>query len=210
MSDSPNRATLRKKTQSAFAHRRAANEVLDSIADMQAKWNGAIAKLDADTGAALDIDYEATWAISDVFEADSHDAGAQHKATLRQSLRSALSHKRLADEICDSIEEMQAAHNALMAKLDAEAGTLDDGDYVDTLTLAVVDADAEGEEAQHKASLRKSMRSAMANKRAADQIMDALTEIQEQFNAALAVLDTGTINGAMAGFAVSELDPDAE
>lgn len=210
MSDSPNRASLRRKCEVAFSHRRAANEVLDSIADTQAKWNAAIAQLDADADGSLDTDYEDNHAISDLFEADDEQAGAQHKAILRKSLRSALSHRRLADEICDSIEEMQAAHNALMAKLDAEGGTLDDGDYEDSLALDVIDSDAEGEDAQHKASLRKSMRSAMRNKRAADQIMDALSEMQEQFNAALAQLDAGSINGAMAGFAVSELDPDAE
>ena len=119
MSDSPNRATLRKKTENAFSHRRAANEVLDSIADTQAKWNAALAKLDADADITLDTDYEATLAITDVFEADDERAGAQHKQTIRKSLRSALSHKKLADEICDAIEEMQAAHNAAMAKLDA-------------------------------------------------------------------------------------------
>lgn len=210
MTDSPNRATLRRKTEVAFAHRRLANEVLDSIADSQAKWNGTIAKLDADTGAALDTNYEATWAISDLFEADEEARGAQHRATLRKSLRSALAHRKLADEICDAIEEMQAAQNALLAKLDAEAGTLNDGDYEATLALEVIDADAEGDDAQHKATFRRSLRSAMANRRAADQIMDAITTMQSQFNAALAVLDTGSINGAMAGFAVTALDPDAE
>ncbi len=148
--------------------------------------------------------------ISDLFEADDEQAGAQHKQTIRKSLRSAIAHKKLADEIADSIEEMQAANNAVLAKLDAEAGTLNDADYEDTLTLSVIDDDGEGSEAQHKQSLRKSLRSAMANKRAADQIMDAIKAMQESFNAAMVVLDTGSINGAMATFQVTALDPDAE
>ena len=335
MSDSPNRATLRRKTEAALAHRRLANEILDSIVDSQNKWNKLIAKLDADDAASLDQDYSdsagaaeitditcvadssgsldgtyfimyepsgsvAFWidvddsgtiepahgadrsveittiatddadtvvagkvqaaidgdsafsaavlgavvtvtnaaegdvtdadagtsgftmdvtsqgsaalGISDLFDADAEGEDAQHKASLRKSLRSALAHKKLADEICDSIEEMQAAMNALEAKLDAEAGTLNDTDYASSLGLSVLDGDidAEGEDAQHKASLRRSLRSAMANRRAADQILDALIAMQEAFNASMDELDAGNVNGAHAGFAVDELDPDAE
>ena len=210
MSDSPNRATLRRKTEVAFAHRRAANEVLDSIADTQAKWNAALAQLDADTAGALDADYSANHAISDSFEADDEQAGAAHKQTIRKALRSALSHKKLADEIADFIEEMQAAHNAAMAKLDADSPILGDVDYVSSLGLSVIDDDGEGSEAQHKTSLRKSLRSAMRNKRAADQIMDALKAMQESFNASMALLDAGTVAGAHAALQVAALDPDAE
>ena len=210
MSDTQNRATLRRKTEVAFAHKRLANEILDSIADTQAKFNSAMDKLNADTAGALDTNYAATESITDLFEADDEKAGAQHKATLRKSLRSALAHKKLADEIADAMEEMQAAHNAAMAKLDAQAGTLTDTNFAALLGLDVIDADAEGDEAQHKASFRKSLRSAMANRRAADQIMDAITSMQSSFNDSMAALDAGSVAGAHAGFKVDVLDPDAE
>jgi len=205
---SQHKATRRQSLRSALAHRRMADEILDSIADSQAKWNATMDKLDADTAAALDTDYEASGAITDLFEADESVVG-QHKVTLRETLRSALAHKRLADEIADAMEEAQTAYNAMLIKLDTQAGTLTDTDWVDTLGLEALGADGEGIEAQHKASLRKSLRSALAHKRLADEIMGALVALQVSINDSLAALDAGSVNGAHAGFKVSELDPDA-
>lgn len=204
-----NKASLRKKTRSAMSHKRLADEILDSLADSQAKWNAAMAKLDADTAIALDTDYAATLSISDVVEFDGEGSQAQHKRSLRESLRSALSHRKLADELADSLEEMQAAHNAMMAKLDAQAGTLADVDWVATIGLAAIDLDSAGTQAQHQRSFRESFRSAMAHKNAADAILDAVSGLQAAMNASLAQLDLGNVNGAHAGFAVSAIDPDA-
>lgn len=208
--DAQHKATLRVSLRSALSHRRLANEMLDGLKLAQDQFNAAMDKLDADTAAALDTDYEATLAISsdDAFEADDNKAGAQHKATLRRSLQSALSHRRLANELADSLEELQTAHNALMVKLDAEAGTLDDTDYEATLSVDVISADTKEAGAQHKATLRRSLRSALAHRRLADQILDSYVELQQALNSALAQIDGGTVNGQMAQFKVTPIEPD--
>lgn len=204
------KATLRVSLRSALSHRRLANELIDGIKLAQDQFNAAMDKLDADSAVALDTDYEATLAISsdEAFEADEQKAGAQHKATLRRSLRSALSHRRLADEIADSVEEAQTAINAMLVKLDAEAGTLDDTDYESTLALEVTAADTNEAGAQHKATLRRSLRSALSHRRLADQILDAIVGLQGAMNSALAQLDTSSVNGNMAQFKVTAIEPD--
>lgn len=205
------KATRRQSMRSALAHRRLADELLDSLADSQSKFNGLVAQLDAEDKDSGNHTSVAAFAISDVFEADGEGSGAQHKASLRKSLRSALAHKKLADEIADAMEEMATAQNALVTKLDADldTGSYSDTDYAASLALEAIDADGEGTEAQHKASLRKSLRSALAHRRLADEVMDAIVEWQSQYNAALAVLDTDWDAGDLAGIGATELDPDA-
>jgi len=206
---SQHKATRRKSLRSAMAHRKLADTILDSIAQSQTQFNATMDKLNADTSAALDINYESSLAISSPVEFDNVESGAQHKVSLRKSLRSALAHKRLADEIADAVEEQQVAINALLVKLDAQAGVLADVNFVSTLGLEVIDADGAGSDAQHKVSLRKSLRSALAHRRLADEIIDAIVALQESMNDSLAALDAGSVNGAHVGFKVSELDPDA-
>lgn len=159
---------------------------------------------------AVSIDYEATGAVTDLFAPDAIGTGAQHKATLRKSLRSALSHKKLADEIVDAIEELQVGYNAMLVKLDAEAGTLNDTNYSSTLILTAVASDAVGTDAQHKAAFRKSLKSALVHSRLADQILDAITATQASFNATLVLLDAGTIGGTEhVANQVTAINPDA-
>lgn len=146
--------------------------------------------------------------ITDLFEADEPKLPAQHKSTLRRTLQSSLSHRKMANEVADSIEEFQTALNAWMVKLDAESGTLNDTDYVSTLGLDVIDSDGVGSEAQHKSSFRRSMQSALSHKRLADQILDAISGMQGAMNSSLAALDAGSVNGAHAGFKVDPIDPD--
>ena len=206
---SQNKASMRKKLRSALAHKKAADKLLDSILDSQTKWNSAMDKLQADNPASLDVNYASTRSIADMFEADGEGSGAQHKASLRDSLHSALAHRHLADELCDALEEFQTAHNALMVKLDAEAGTLDDVTYASLLSVTPIDRDGEGSGAQHKASLRKSLRSAVANKSLADSMLDAIWELQTALNSELALLDTSVVAGSSSR-KVSVIDPDAE
>lgn len=203
-----NKASMRSKLRSALAHKKAADEFLDSLKDSQSKWNSAMDKLQADTPAALDTNYYATKKISDVYESDGPNSGSQHKASLRNTMRSALAHRKLADELCDSLEEMQHAHNALMLKLDAEAGVLSDVDYASSLGVSAIDRDGEGSEAQHKASMRKSLRSALANQSLADSILDAMWALQTAMNSELALLDTGAVAGSSSR-KVSVINPDA-
>lgn len=203
-----NASSLRRRLRSAVAHKRLADTLLDSLKESQTALNAALDKLDADSDVALDTDYEATLAISPVVEFDGKGTGAQHGQSLRKTLRSALAHRRLADEIADAMEEWQVAFNAWMAKLDAEAGTLASTDFVADLAVEVVDADGEGYDAQHKATLRKSLISALANRPLADTILTSIVEMQEAMNASLAALDAGDVNGEHAGFKVAVIDPD--
>jgi len=203
-----NKASMRSKLHSALAHKKAANKFLDSILDSQQKWNSAMDKLQADSPVALDMNYAATQSITNIYEADDV-GGGQHKATLRATMRSALAHRRLADELCDALEELQTAHNALMVKLDAEAGTLAATDFEASLSLSVIDSDAEGEDAQHKATLRKSLRSALSSKSLADSIVDAMSALQSAVNSQLALLDTSIVAGS-SGNKVAVIEPDAQ
>jgi len=204
------KATKRQSLRSALCHRRLANELLDSIADSQAKWNLTMAKLDADTDGAIATDYASSNPIIDVFDPDHEGEEAQHKRTLRQTLRSALSHRRLADEIADALEEQQVAYNLFLAKLDADSATAD-GDYESTANITPLDPDHEGEEAQHKRSFRESLRSALCHRRLADEIIDAITDLQNQMNTSFADIDAnaGAVNGRHSGFTVTELEPDS-
>ena len=148
-SDSRSKTTKREKLRSAMSHKRAADAWLDALATSQAQWNSAMAKLDPDTAAALDADYVSTQSLSSLYEADGEEAGAAHKSSLRLTMRSAFAHKRLADEMADSMEEWQASYGAMLAKLDAEAGTLNDTNYVSLLAVDEIDRDQEGSDAQH-------------------------------------------------------------
>jgi hypothetical protein len=203
------KASMRKKLRSALAHKKAADKLLDSIVTSQTKWNSAMAKLQADNPASLDTNYTATQAITPKYEADGEGSDAQHKVSLRNTMRSALAHRKLADELCDALEEIQTAHNALMAKLDAEAGTLNDTNYVALIAVTPIDRDGEGSEAQHKVSLRKSLVSALANKSLADSILDSIWSLQTALNSELALLNTSVVAGSSARV-VSVIQPDAE
>lgn len=203
------KSTLRKSLRSALSHKKLADDILDVIADYQSKLNATLAKLAADSTIALDTDYEASGAITDLFDADGESTEAQHKATLKKSLISALKHKKLAEDILDSLEEVQTSYNALLVKLDSQGGTLTDTDFAATLAVSEVDPDAEGSEAQHKSSFRKTLRSALSHSRLADQIIDAISGGQSSLNSALADLDSGTL-ASMASYQVTEIDPDSE
>ena len=203
---SPHQRTLRQSLRSALSHKRLADQLLDVLVTSQNAWNTTSAKIAADSAVALDTDYVSTGDVT-TFDFDAAGTLAQHKASLRVSLRSALAHKYLADEIIDAIEEFETALNTLHAKLDAEAGTLNDTDFVSLLGLTAIDPDAEGILAQHKASMRTSMKSALSHSRLADQILDSVAALQTTFNTALAVLDGTSI--AVASAPVTAIDPDA-
>jgi hypothetical protein len=201
----PHQRTLRQSLRSALSHKRLADQLLDTLVAAQNAWNTTSAKIAADSTGALDTDYNGGDLTA--FDFDAAGTLAQHKASLRTSLRSALAHKYMADEIIDAIEEFETALNTLHAKLDAEAGTLNDTDYASLLGLTALDPDAEGILAQHKATMRTSLKSALSHSRLADQILDSLAGLQSTFNTALAVLDTTSI--AVEAAPVTAIDPDA-
>jgi hypothetical protein len=204
----PHKATLRRSLQSALKHRSAANELLDGIVRAQMAMNAMMDKLDVDDTATLDEDYESTAAISDMFEADAPALPARHKATLRRTFTVALSHRSLANEVVDVMEEIQTAINATLVKLDAQGGELTDNDFAAMLAVSVTDADSELLPAQHRASVRRSLTVAFSHRRLARVIVDAIIEMQQNLNAALAQIDTGDIDGEMTQYKVTVIEPD--
>lgn len=68
------------------------------------------------------------------------DGNGQHRAKLRAILRSALASKRGANELLDAVIELQAQHNALLAKLDADsADTGGDSNYSALLAVTPIE-----------------------------------------------------------------------
>jgi hypothetical protein len=66
------------------------------------------------------------------------DGNGQYRAKLRVILRSALASKRGANELLDAIIELQAQHNALLAKLNADIGVTDTN-YVALLAVTPIE-----------------------------------------------------------------------
>lgn len=68
------------------------------------------------------------------------DGNGQYRAKLRTILRSALASKRGANELLDAVLELQAQHNALLVKLDADsADTGGDSDYEALLAVEPIE-----------------------------------------------------------------------
>ena len=192
-----NKATVRTKLRSALAHKRAADTLLTAIVGTQNAWNAIIAKLATDTPGALDTNYAATKSITSLFDADAASK-AQHKQTLRKTVRSALANRMAADEICDALEEVQVAINALLVKLDAEAGVLNDTDYVDLLAVAPMVLTDRLTDGQHHSTLFNTVKSGLANEPLANDVLGALRALQLALNSQLALLDTSLLTGSAA------------
>lgn len=61
-----------------------------------------------------------------------------NRSNLRRTLEVALANRKLSDELIDELVEMQTAFNALLAKMDADAG-ITDVDYESTLAVTPVE-----------------------------------------------------------------------
>lgn len=210
------KATLRRAAEVAMANKGLANLMLDSLSEMQAQFNSLMDKLDADNTASLDTDYEATLEVtSNLVDGQDASTDAPYKAKWVGVLRSVLKHKGMADETLDALEEAQVAFNALLVKLDAEGGTMNDTDYESTLAVADVEADESQADGPHKASYRRVWEMAMANSRVSDAFVDGLSGMQAALNDALAQLDvdgggaTGALTGLYVPFKVTPLDPES-
>lgn len=176
------KATDRRSLRSALRHKRAADTWLDVVSEMATNVVGAAAKVAADTDGTWDTDYEATWASSEI-DWDATGEDAQHKAAMRKVMINSLSHKKLANEIVDAIEEAQISFNAVLAQMDADAGTLSNDATYEAYRIAdVLDADAEGDDAQHKVSFKKSLRAALSHRSLADSLLADLVAMQEAVN----------------------------
>jgi hypothetical protein len=178
---SSNTRTLR----SALKHKRAADMWLDGVINLiQQNENDVLAKIAADTNTAWDTNYAATLGAQ-ALDADVGLTG-QHKATFRQILRSSLSHKKLADEICDILEEISVSYNAILARMDADAGTLSSDAVYEAFRIADEDLILDGSGVlggQHKASSLKSLESALCHKGLAAKLIADMAEVQGVVNA---------------------------
>lgn len=206
------KASKRVSLRSALRHKKLADSLLDSLVTTQIAFNALMDKIDADNSATLDVDYVSTQVLDNNFAPDAAGTGAQHAATFRRTLVVALSHNALADEILDAMEEVETTHNTLLAKLDAEAGVLNDVDYASTLGIVATDSDGAGSNAQHKASFRASLKSALSHSSLANDILDTIIGLQDAMNSALAALDGDAGVGALLGlytpFKVEVINPD--
>lgn len=118
--EAQHKAPLRRVMRSSLAHKRMANEIVDAIEEAEVSFNAVLAQMDADLGTLSDdATYEA-YRITDVIDPDATGTEAQHKASLRQSLRKALSHKELADSILADLVAMQAGVNSLIDDIQAK------------------------------------------------------------------------------------------
>lgn len=175
------KASNARSLRSALKHKRAADTLLADLAELETNVAGATAKVAADTNTSWDTDYEATWATAET-DWDAVGVQAQHKAPLRRVLISSLAHKRLGNEIADAMEEMQVSFNAILAQMDADSGTLSNDATYEAYRIVVLDPDAEGTQAQHKASLRRSLRSALSHKDLADELLADIVAAQTAIN----------------------------
>lgn len=175
------KATDRRSMRSALRHKRAADTLLDGLTELAANTTGAAAKVAADTNTTWDVDYVDLWAVSET-DWDAVGVESQHKAAMRKVMINSLSHKRLANEIVDAMEEAQVSMNAVLAQMDADAGTLSIDSVYEAFRVIAIDPDAEGTEAQHKVSFRKSLRKALAHNSLADSVIDDLVAAQAAVN----------------------------
>ena len=168
---------------SALKHKNAANSLLDVIEGLTSTISEAAAKVAADSNGAWDQDYITTLGI----EATDFDAKTigQHKASLRKILIDKLCHKYLGNEMSDVLEEAEVSLNAVLAKMDAGAGTLDPVDANwDALKVDVSDVDAYRgyEEGQMRTSFKKVLISALSHTRFGRETADEIKAIQEGIN----------------------------
>lgn len=206
---SQHKRSLREVLVSGLANKKLANAYIDGLVAAQTQFNAAMDKLDAESGEpTIATDY-GTLAIASVLSADA-PLRAQNTATPRKSMRSAMMNKRVGDALVDSLSDAQSAVNAMLAKLDAQAGTLADTDFEATLAIQAIDADSSLPGAQNKAPARKVMTAAIAHRKGADMVMDALVALADAMDAALAQIDTGSVSTMMAAYKVAVIDPDAE
>jgi hypothetical protein len=134
--------------------------------------------------------------------------GGPSRTTLRELMRRTLATYKNADlavdQILNAIVQLQSNYSALLAKLDAQAGTLTSTDFVSQLSVGVLDPDAP----IMGSSIRQIFSVALAAKNAADKILDLIVSLQTNFNAALAMLDNGTFTQVMKQFKVASIDWD--
>lgn len=200
------KAIRRKALSSALASKKTADAVLKSLVDIQTGLNKTMAKIKADNAAALDTDYEATCAMGQIVDWDKSADDHGHRAPLRKALKFGLYSRELAGELIACFEELQLAHDAMCAKLDAEAGTLAATDWADLKIEPITDGSAPMAGRAHQ-SMKRWLEVSLCSKQLSTEIIEAIKTAQEALNATLDALDAGTIASVPAAQPV--IEPDA-
>lgn len=175
------KASKQRTLESAMKHRKGAEEWLRVVDELNEKIAEVKAKVAADADGTWDTDYVTTGGVTEL-DWDVALEG-QHRQPLRKIVIETMAHKKLGNLIADMLEEAQVTLNAVLTQMDADAGTLSDDATYEALRIAnVIEPDAKGFGAQHDATLRQTMRSAISQRKLADELIDALKGIQDGLN----------------------------
>jgi hypothetical protein len=175
------------------------------MASMQTRMSSILTDTSAD--ATVMGDYSTGYESVSTISPDAAGTSAQHKASQRTSLRSALRNKGLADDILDSMDELDAAMDYVVSQLVLDIGVAPgtNGSYAEGV-VTEDDPSASAGGAPHNASRRRSLEVSLCHSSLADAIIDGLVEMQSQWNQLLPLLDGGDGTNTLS---VSILDPDA-
>ena len=177
---SQHKSSRRKTVISAMKHKNAANSMLDVLEELTANIAAARVKVGADTDTAWDTDYVATNGVVAV-DMDLKSIG-QNKASLRKQLIDKMAHKRLGNEVADTLEEGQVTLNLILAQMDADAGTLsNDATYEAFRILSPADADSSGS-GPSKASFRSVMQKAVKHTVFGSSLVDEIVAVHADLN----------------------------
>lgn len=204
------KATFRNSMRSALSHKKLADDMLDNILTLQTRMASMMSSLDDDAGTvggSLAGTYTATYPSTFTLSIDTPGEEAQHKATPRISLRSALRNKGLADDLLDSMDELDASMDVVMTQLTADDGAAPTGAAYATASVTEDDAEASAGDAPYTASRRRTLKSALAHSSLADTVVDAVTEMQNQWNQMITILDGGATANTLS---ITPIEPDAE
>ena len=173
-----NSRTLR----SAMKHKKAADSWLDDGINAIQEQGDVLVKMNADTNTTWDVDYVSTHG-TDLYDTDGILIG-QYKRTLREIMISSLAHKKLANQICDVLEEISVSYNAVLAQMDADAGTLSNDATYEAFRIKSEDliSGDQREGGQHKATSARSLRSALSHKPLADKLISDMAGLQDMVN----------------------------
>ena len=168
-----------KTLESALRNKKAAAALLDELADLKTAAATVQAKVDADADGTWDTDYVAQ---ASLFDTDTI-LEAQYKRSLREVLVNSLAHKKLANKVCDALEEASVSLAGVVAQMNADGGTLSDDATYEAYRITDLVGAEEVSGGQHKATDQQSMRSALSHKELADKIIADIKANQEAVNA---------------------------
>ena len=175
------KSSRRKVVISSWKHTNGANQLLDVLEELTTNVADARTKMTADANGSIDNDYVTAAGVTEV-DMDAKSIG-QHKASLRKMTIDKMTHKRLANEVIDVLEDGQVSLNAVLTKIDADGVTLDavDANW-DVFRMTVLDADTSGD-GPSRSSLRRVMQSAVKHKAFGNSLSDELAAVADSVNA---------------------------